>query len=117
MASTVAETRRASDFGGISRDKNTRRLFVGPSQIKTLSVTGTWALEANSNVLSFATDDVGGAGELLMVPCPVEFSDMIVKGSTVVDRGVRLVACEVMYQVAVSALAGMLASFCRSSVV
>ena len=105
MASTVAETRRASDFGGISRNKNTRRVWVDPTEIRTLTVTGTWALEANSNVLSLATDDVGGAGELLLIPCPVEFSDMIVRGSTAVDRGVRIVALELIYEVAASALA------------
>lgn len=105
MTSTVAETRRASDFGGIARDKNTRRIFCGPELIRTLAVTGTWVLEANSNVLSLATDDVGGAAELLVCPLPVEFSDMIVRGSTNVDRGVQVVAVEILYQVAVSALA------------
>jgi hypothetical protein len=105
VTSTVAETRKAADFGGISRNKNTRRIFVGPDAIRTLAVTGTWALEANTNVLSLATDDVGGAGELLVVPFPAEFSDMIVRGSAAVDRGVRIIALEVLYQVAASALA------------
>ncbi len=105
MTSTVAETRRASDFGGISRDKNTRRIFCGPELIRTLAVTGTWVLEANSNVLSLATDDVGGAAELLVCPLPVEYSDMIVRGSTAVDRGVQVIAAEIIYEVAASALA------------
>lgn len=105
MTSTVAETRRASDFGGISRNKNTRRLFVGPYGINTLAVTGTWVRAAATNVLEFTTADVGGAGELLVAECPVEFSDMIVRGSTAVDRGVRIVAAEIIYRVTNSALA------------
>ena len=105
MASSNLETRSASDFGGIARRKNTRRIFVGPELIRTLAVTGTWVLEANSGVLSLATDDVGGAAELLTVPCPVEFSDMIVRGSAAVDRGVRIIGFELIYEVAASALA------------
>jgi hypothetical protein len=103
VTSTVAETRRADAFGGISRDKNTRRLFVSPADFKQLAVTGTWALEANSNVVSLATDDAGTTN-LLMVPFPGEYSDLIVKGSTEVDRGLKVIALEVIYEVAVSAL-------------
>ena len=105
MASKTIETRRADSFGGISRDKNTRRLLVSPAEVRTLAVTGTWVLEANSNVVSLATDDVGGDGELLFVPCNVEASDMIVNGSTVVDRGIRVIGLEISYVVAASALA------------
>lgn len=105
MTSTVMETRRADSFGGISRDKNTRRLWVPPTEIRTLAVTGTWAIEAGTNVVSLATDDVGGAGELLYIPCGVEFSDFIQRGSTVVDRGIQVLGVELIYDVAVSALA------------
>lgn len=106
MTSTVAETRRAETFGGIARDKNTARLWVSPNRIVPISVTGTWAMEVNSNVPSLATDDVGGATERLMVPCDVEFSDFIQRGSSNVDRGVQLIAVELIYEVAASALAG-----------
>lgn len=106
MATTVAETRVAESFGGIARDKNTARLWVPPSRIATLSVTGVWALEVNSNVPSLATDDAGGASERLYIPCEVEFSDFIQRGTTNVDRGVQLIALELIYEVAASALAG-----------
>lgn len=106
MAVGTLETHDASDQGAVSRFTNTKRVFVGPDAIRTLAVTGTWVLEANTNVLSLATDDVGGAGELLIVPCPVPFSDQAVQQSAV-NRGVRLVGCEIHYQVAVSTLADL----------
>lgn len=106
MVSTVAETRVAESNGAIARDKNTARLWVPPNMISTISVTGTWAMEVNSNVPSLATDDVGGATERLFVPFPVEFSDFIQRGTSNVDRGVQVIALELIYEVAASALAG-----------
>lgn len=105
MVSTVMETRVVQAYGAIAREKNTSRLWVPPNLISPIAVTGVWAMEVNSNVPSLATDDAGGASERLMVPCPVEFSDMIVTGSTAVDRGIQIVGLELIYQVAASALA------------
>jgi hypothetical protein len=99
------ETRAAQDFGGIARRKNTRRLFVGPYEINTLAVTGVWVRAAATNVLEFTTADAGGAGELLVAPFPRECSDLISRGSTDVDRGVKIVGCEILYRITNSALA------------
>ena len=44
MAKTTLETRASSDFGAISRFKNTERIFVGPEALAQDAVTGTWAL-------------------------------------------------------------------------
>lgn len=104
MVSTVMETRESQVSGSVARKTNAHRVFVPPSQISTLAVTGTWVLEANTNVVSLATNDVGGDGELLYVPFPSEHSDMRAQ-STSVDRGVRVVGLEVIYEVAASALA------------
>lgn len=106
MTTTVAETRRADSFGGIARDKNTRRLWVPPTSVYKLSGSGTYAVDVSSDVIRFGTADVAGATERLSIPCPVEFSDMIVKGTTVVDRGIQIVALELIYEVKASALAG-----------
>ena len=103
MASSVLETRRASDFGGIARDKNTERVFVGPNLIGQMAVTGTWALEANTNVQSLATDDAGSTN-LLSIPFIAPYSDLIVRGSSAVDRGVKVIGLEIIYEVAASAL-------------
>ncbi len=108
MAAALAlETVKSEDFGGIARRKNTRRLFVSPNRFEQLAVTGTWALELNSNVPSLATDDAGTTN-VFGIPFPAEFSDMAVQsGSGVVDRGIRVVGLSVVYQVAVSALGGV----------
>ena len=105
MATNALETLRSEAHGSISRVRNTARLWVPPSQITTVSVTGTWALAAATNVLELGTSDVGGAGELLQIPCNPEFSDFVQRGSTSPDMGVRLVGLEIFYRVATSALA------------
>lgn len=104
---TTLVTRRADSHGSVARFRNTRRVWVDPALIRTLAVTGTWVLEANSNALSLATDDVGAAtGELLVIPYPGQVSDAEIETSNGgTDRGVRIVGCEIMYQVAASALA------------
>lgn len=104
MATNALETVDSQSFGGVSRVTNAKRLWVPPSHISILAVTGTWVNEANSNVASLATDDVGGDGELIMIPCPLTASDHISRGSSTVDKGIRIIGLEVFYQVAVSAL-------------
>lgn len=104
MARNELETQVAQAFGGTAREKNTRRVFVGPELIRPVSVTGVWALELASGVVSLATDDVGGAGEVLAIPMPAEFSDFAQKGDNV-DRGIKVVGVELLYTVAASALA------------
>lgn len=106
MATNALETVRASAHGSIARIKNTRRFWVPPSMIATLDVTGTWVLDVNTNVVSLITSDVGGDGELLYIPYTGWVSDLAVeKGQSAVDRGVRIIGLEVMYEVAASALA------------
>lgn len=107
MAKNALVSKVSSDFGGIARFKNTERVFVGPEAFSTGTVTGVWAVEVGSNVPSFATDDVGGAGEILIFGCPVPFSDAEVQsGAGNTDRGVKVVGVELLYTVAASALAG-----------
>lgn len=102
--STFGDTKVSSDFGAASRYKNTERIFVGPEALGTDAVTGTWALEVNSNVPSLATDDASTTNNI-RIPFPAPFSDAeIQSGSGVTDRGVKVIGVEVIYQVAASAL-------------
>lgn len=106
MAKNALVTKDYGNSGAVSRFTNTERWFVGPELIRAVSVTGTWALELGSNIVSLATDDVGGAGEVLAIPFPGRFSDAEVQsGDGVTDRGVKVVGVELLYTVAASALA------------
>ena len=97
------ETRVAEDFGGISRIKNTRRVFVPPAQFDELAVTGTWVLQQTSNVPEKFTTDASSTN-ILGVNFPAEVSDLAAQGA--LDRGVRIIGVEVYYEVATSALGG-----------
>lgn len=104
--STALATKASQDFGPVSRRKNTQRLFITPGELEQAAVTGTWALEVNSNVTSLATDDAGTTNNI-NIPLPVRFSDAeIQSGSGVTDRGVKVVGLELIYEVAASALGG-----------
>ena len=102
---TALETRAAESSGAVARYKNTERVFVSPAEFGQIAVTGTWALEEASNVPSLATDDAGSTN-ILSIPFPVAFSDLAAESADV-DRGVRIVGLEVIYQVAASALGAM----------
>lgn len=105
MAKTVLEAKRSEMFGAISRKRNTSRLFVAGGNFVPAAVTGTWAAENASGVVTLATDDAGTTN-VFQVPFPVVFSDHAVEGGqAATDRGIRVIGCEVIYQVAASALA------------
>ena len=53
----ILETAVAQNFGGISRLKNTRRMFIGPGMIDELATTATWVLQQTANVPEFFTTD------------------------------------------------------------
>ena len=113
-ALAALETRAAESAGSVARFKNTERVFVSPSELGQAAVTGTWALEYNTNVLSLATDDAGTTN-LIDVPFPVPFSDLVSQSADV-DRGVRIVGLEVIYQVAASALGAVSLTLYRNTV-
>lgn len=103
MGISTLETRRADNFGGIARAKNTRRVFVPPNA--WAYPTGTWTPTFAANVFSMdktAADNTCVA----YVPCPApQISDAAVESSAAaVDRGVRPIALEIMYSVATAAL-------------
>lgn len=103
---TTFDTLDAGSNGAISRDKNTRRVFVSPANFAQAAVTGTWALaEEITSVMSLQTDDAGTTN-VFNIPFPVQYSDFNQRGSTV-DRGVQIVGLEVMYQVATSNIAAV----------
>lgn len=104
--STFGDSKVSSDFGAASRYKNTERIFVGPEALGADAVTGTWALEVNTNVPSLATNDAGTTNNF-RIPFPAPFSDAeIQSGSGVTDRGVKVIGVELIYEVASSALGG-----------
>lgn len=104
MSKNALETRSTGTAGIISRVKNTSRVFVAPNLIGQTAVTGTWALETNSSVVSLGTDDAGDTN-VFIIPLPVKVSDAEVQGgSGTTDRGVKVIGIEVLYQVASSAL-------------
>lgn len=98
------QTADASTPGAVSRFKNTRRIFVHPADFKEIAVTATWALEEASNVPELATDDASSTN-ILNVILPAEYSNLDASGDGNVDRGVRVIGIELMYEVAASALA------------
>ena len=108
VLSNLIEAHVSESHGSVARHKNTEKLWV-PAQFITDGVTtGTWALETATLINTFATDDVGGAGETILIPWVGEFSDAAIEnGAAAVDRGVKVIGLELMYQVAVSALAAM----------
>lgn len=102
--SVVIATKASQDNGAISRTKNTRRVFVPASLIGQAAVTGTWALENASGVITLGTDDAGTTN-VFTIPLMHPFSDAEVQsGSGVTDRGVKVLGVELCYQVATSAL-------------
>ena len=104
MAKRALVTKASSDFGGVSRLKNTKRVFVAANQIGQAAVTGTWALENASGVITLGTDDASTTN-VFQIPLPAAFSDAEMQsGSGVTDRGVKVLGVELLYQVATSAL-------------
>lgn len=100
----ILETAVAESFGGISRQKNTRRVFVGPGMIDELATTATWVLQQTANVPELFTTD-GGSTNILGIPFPGEYVQFGAEnGGAAVDRGIRILGIELMYQVATSAL-------------
>ncbi len=98
------ETAVASTPGAVSRFKNTERYYVHPADFKEIAVTGTWALEEASNVPELATDDASSTN-ILNIPFPGDFSNLDASSDGSVDRGARVIGIELMFEVAVSALA------------
>lgn len=96
------ETIAAQDFGGIARRKNSRRLWVPPTQMKY--VTGTWTETIASNLITVvktATDETS----TIYVPFPINFSmGAYQSGSGVVDRGVRIIGIEFLVRIATADL-------------
>lgn len=106
MAKNSLETQVSQSHGSIARDKNTIRVWVPASMFGQAAVTGTWALEENSNVFSLATDDASSTN-VIEIPLPMWCSDAALQSGTgVTDRGVQVIGLEVLYQVATSALGG-----------
>ena len=100
----IPETAVAQSFGGVARLKNTRRLFVGPGMIDELATTATWVLQQTANVPELFTTD-GSTTNILGIPFPGEYAQFAAEGSgAAVDRGIRIVALELLYSVATSAL-------------
>ena len=90
------ETAVAQNFGGISRNKNTRRLFVGPGMIDELATTGTWVLQQTSNVPELFTTDASTTN-ILGIPFPGEYADFAAEGSgAAIDRGIRILGVELL---------------------
>lgn len=104
MAKNSLEPAVSQDFGGIARSKNTERIFVPANLIGQAAVTGTWALENDSGVITLGTDDAGDTN-VFVIPLPASFSDAALQsGSGVTDRGLKVIGVELCYQVASSAL-------------
>ena len=106
MAKNSLETQVSQSHGSVAREKNTIRVWVPASMFGQIAVTGTWALEENSDLFSLATDDAGSTN-VIEIPLPMWCSDAALQSGTgVTDRGVQVIGVEVFYQVAASALGG-----------
>ena len=106
MAKNALETQVSQSHGSVAREKNTIRVWVPASMFGQIAVTGTWALEENSDLFSLATDDAGSTN-VIEIPLPMWCSDAALQSGTgVTDRGVQVIGVEVFYQVATSALGG-----------
>lgn len=102
VKSTYGDTKVSESFGAIARHKNTERVFVHPGEFIPGAVTGTWAMEYNSNVPSLATDDAGTTN-VFDIPMHAPFSDAEIQHS-VTDRGVKVAGLAIQFEVAASAL-------------
>lgn len=102
VKSAFGDTKVSTSFGAVSRVKNTERVFVHPGEFIPVAVTGTWAMEYNSNVASLATDDAGTTN-VFDIPLHAPFSDAEIQHG-VTDRGLKVAGLSVQYVVAASAL-------------
>ena len=100
-------TAQVDSSGAVSGFKNTRRIFVGPEQFAELAVTATWTLQQTANIPEKFTADASSTN-IFGIPFPGEFSNAKIQGGqTAVDRGVKIVGLEIMYEIENSALGAM----------
>jgi hypothetical protein len=103
MAKTTPVTINNGSNGTIARDTNAHRVWYGAGDIKQVAVTGTWALETNSNVVSLGTDDASSTN-VFGIDLPAKYSDNAIQDGSTTDRGIEVQALDLRYQVATSAL-------------